>query len=515
MTAKPNHDTTTGPGPGMVYLVGAGPGDPDLITVRGAQLLDRCDALVYDSLVPPSLVAHSPAAEKHYVGKTQGGHALSQDEITQLLVELALRPDGPRVIVRLKGGDPYVFGRGGEEALACREAGVPFEVVPGVTAGVAAPAYAGVPVTHRSISRGVIFYTGHLAHGNLEHLPWKALAESGFTLVSYMGVSTVGEIARRLMAHGLSADTPAAMVQEGTTPGQRSVTATLGTLQERAQQAGIRPPAVTVVGRVVGLAAVLEPQAPRPLAGKTVVLLKAEESSYDELEALRRLGARVIEAPVVRCVPAEDPAAARKQLEAVGGEDVVLFTSAVAARFFGEIWHQLPSRPQPQVLSASPTVSEAARRQGFEVTEGAGGRGSVVETLRAAGVPTDRTLWLPRSAAAGEGVLRSLAQAGYTTRPFTMYRAVPVPLPADVRSVLGGGRVDAVLFLSGSCVRAAVEAAPGLPQAAGVRFGAIGTLAARQADALGIHCHVVPDRPRLADLVEAVIADLSTGSEGL
>ena len=229
--------------PGKVFLVGAGPGDPDLITVRGAQLCQTCDALIHDSLVPPELVSSSPAAQKIYVGKTDGGHAMTQEEISQLIVDLATQPDGPQRIVRLKGGDPYVFGRGGEEALACQRASVPFEVVPGVTSGVAAPAYAGVPVTHRMISRGVIFFTGHLAKGNLEHLPWDHLAQSGFTLVSYMGVKTVNRITTRLVEGGLDPSTPAMMVQEGTTPGQRSVIGTVETIAELARQADIRPPA--------------------------------------------------------------------------------------------------------------------------------------------------------------------------------------------------------------------------------------------------------------------------------
>lgn len=532
--------------PGTVYLVGAGPGDPDLITVRGAQLLMDCDALVYDSLVSPALVSKSPAAEKIYVGKTQGGHSLTQDEITRLIVELALRPGGPRRILRLKGGDPYVFGRGGEEALACAEAGIPFEVVPGVTAGVAAPAYAGVPVTHRSLSRGVIFFTGHLAHGNLEHLPWASLARSGFTLVSYMGVSTMPEVCRRLMGEGLAADTPAMVVQEGTTPGQRSVRGTVADIAELALRAGIRSPAVTVMGRVVGLAETLGPQRPRPLAGKTVVLLKAEESSYEELETLRQAGARVIEASVVRCVPVEDPGATRAEIESIGKEDVVLFTSAVAARFFGELWHTLPTRPHPQVVAASPTVRAAALQQGFAVSgnlgeagrsaghapavqslrhaavsgdrfavsgdQGKAGRSAghapAVESLRHAAVSADRMVWLPRSLAAGEALLASVREAGYRVRPLPIYRAVPVPLPADVRSLLAGGRVDAVLFLSGSTVRAALDAAPGLKGASQVIFGAVGPLAARQAEAHGIRCQVVPARSTVADLVEALMTTL-------
>lgn len=488
--------------PGKVYLVGAGPGDPDLITVRGQQLLQCCDALVYDSLVSPSLVSGCPAPLKHYVGKTQGGHALTQEEITRLLVDLAIRPGGPERIVRLKGGDPFVFGRGGEEALACQQAGVGFEVVPGVTAGVAAPAYAGVPVTHRSLSRGLVLFTGHLAHGNLEHLPWKALADSGFTLVSYMGVSTLPEIVRRLVAEGLSPDTPAMVVQEGTTPGQRSVSAPLGELPAEARRAGIRAPAVTVVGPVVGLGQALGPQAPRPLAGKTVVLLKAEESSYPELDAMRREGARVIEAPVLRCVAVPDCGGLEVALGAIRGEDVVLLTSAVAARFFGEAWHRQPSRPQPQVIAAARSVREAALRQGLEVVDLPEAQGdSPDQVLTAAGVPRDRTVWLPRSEAAGLVTVEAVERAGYRARPLPIYRVAPVPLPADVAALLGSGRADAVAFLSGTTVRAALSAAPGLRACQGVLFGAVGPVAAQVASELGIQCQVVPHKARVADLI--------------
>lgn len=501
-------------GPGKIYLVGAGPGDPDLITVRGAQLCQSCDALVYDSLVPAELVANSPALRKIYVGKTEGGHTMTQDEITRLLVDLAHEPGGPRRIVRLKGGDPYVFGRGGEEALACREAGVPLEVVPGVTAGVAAPAYAGVPVTHRRTSRGVIFFTGHLAHGNLDHLPWAQLATSGFTLVSYMGVSTLEQIAARLVEAGLAPDTPAMVVQEGTTPGQRSVCAPLSQLAERARAAGIRPPAVTVIGQVVSLAETLGPQRPRPLAGKTVVLLKAEESSYSELAPLRRAGARVIEVSVVRCVQSPHPEEVETGLLAMRGEHVVFFRSAAAARFFGDAWRKLSGRPQPRLIAGSPTVRDALLRQGFDVVYTEQGRVGALETLRGAAVAPGTTVWMPRSTGAGTETPRELEAAGFSPRLLRVYETKHVPVPNDVRSILSSGRVDAVLFLSGSCARAAAVAAPhlGRQQDRPVLFGAVGPLTARAASEVGIHCEVVPDLPRVADLVDAVLTQMIPGS---
>jgi uroporphyrinogen III methyltransferase / synthase len=491
-----------------VYLVGAGPGDPDLITVRGAQLCQTCDVLVYDSLVAPELVTSSPAAEKIYVGKTDGGHAMSQEEITDLLVDLAQKPDGPRRIVRLKGGDPYVFGRGGEEALACHRAGVPFEVVPGVTAGVAAPAYAGVPVTHRMISRGVIFFTGHLAKGNVEHLPWQHLAQSGFTLVSYMGVKTVERITGQLIAGGLDPATPAMMVQEGTTPGQRSVTGTVETIAALARSADIRPPAVTVIGKVVSLAAELGPQQPRPLAGKTVVLLKAEESSYDELTPLRRAGARVVEVPIVRCVAGTAQRDARAMVASLGPEDVVLFRSSAAARFFGQAWLAVNPGSQPRLVAGSPTVRDILRGFDFDVFFTEEHMAGAVEILHHAGVDSGAIIWLPRSASAGDRTVRVLKDQGFDPRPVPLYDTRPVPVPNDVRSLLATGRTDAVVFLSGSCVEAAVSAAPGLAalDPDQILFGAVGPLTAAVAEGIGIHCDVIPDRPRVGDLVEALLA---------
>jgi len=239
-----------GPSAGHVYLVGAGPGDPELLTLRGARLVGGADALVYDNLVSPAIVELAPAAaERHYVGKKASDHTLPQEEINRLLVRLAR--DGKRV-VRLKGGDPFIFGRGGEEIEALIEAGITVEVVPGVTAAAGIAAYAGIPLTHRDHSRSVVFTTGFLKDGALD-LDWPMLARPGQTLVIYLGISRLAEICRELVAHGLPATTPAGVVERGTTPAQRVATGTLATLADVVSDAGIRPPALTVVGDVVGL----------------------------------------------------------------------------------------------------------------------------------------------------------------------------------------------------------------------------------------------------------------------
>ena len=250
----------------MVYLVGAGPGDPGLITVKGLSLLRRADVVVYDQLASPELLKEAPAgAELLYVGKKAGAHAVPQGGINALLVQ---RARAGLTVVRLKGGDPFVFGRGGEEAEELAAAGIPFEVVPGVTSAVAVPAYAGIPVTHRRYTTLVTFITGHEdPTKEASTIPWAALGQNPGTLVFLMGVKNLAENCRRLVSAGRAPETPAAVIQSGTTLTQRTVVGTLATIADRAREADIKPPAVLVVGGVVELAASLKWWENRPLWG--------------------------------------------------------------------------------------------------------------------------------------------------------------------------------------------------------------------------------------------------------
>lgn len=251
-TAKMTKENTL-PG-GKVWLVGAGPGDPDLLTLKAARLIGLADVLVYDNLVGPGIIDLArPEARRIYAGKIASNHTLPQDAINELLVQLA--QEG-LAVVRLKGGDPFIFGRGGEELETLAAAGIPFEVVPGVTAAAGCAAYAGFPLTHRDHAQAVVFVTGHLKDNTVD-LDWPALARPGQTLVFYMGIGAAGEICRQLIAHGLPAETPAAVIRKGTLPEQQTLLATLATLAERIDEREIKPPALIVVGSVVGLHAKL------------------------------------------------------------------------------------------------------------------------------------------------------------------------------------------------------------------------------------------------------------------
>ena len=310
---------------GTVYLVGAGPGDPGLITRRALDLIAEADVILYDRLIPAGALDNArPDADLRYVGKRPGEPAVGQDEIGRTLIELAR---AGRSVVRLKGGDPFVFGRGGEEAQALAEAGVPFEVVPGVTAGVAAPAYAGIPVTHRDDASAVAFVTGHEDPDKpASTLDWRAVAAFPGTLVLYMGTRNLETIARSLIEAGRPADQPAAVVAHGTHPDQRTVTGALGEIAQRAAEAGLEPPAVTVVGDVARLRDELAWFERRPLQGRSVVVTRARAQASELAARLRALGAEAVEAPAIRIEPRESEELDRA-LEGIEGYSLVCLTS--------------------------------------------------------------------------------------------------------------------------------------------------------------------------------------------
>jgi len=320
-----------------VYLVGAGPGDPGLITVKGAEALGRADAVVYDFLANRALLALAkPGAETYFVGKQAGYHSLPQEEINALLVKLWKAGSN---VVRLKGGDPFVFGRGGEEALELSKSKIPYEVIPGVTAGLSGLAYAGIPATHRGVSVSATLVTGHEnPDKEMSDLDWKALALPHGTLIVYMGVKNLPHITRELMAGGLDADTPAALVRMATFAEQKVLVSTVGKISEEAAASGMRPPALLCVGKVVELRKKLNWFESLPLFGKKIVITRPREQCEKQRKALETLGAQVVEHPAIRIEPPEDFADLDASIRTLSDFDFVIFTSTNAVnRFMGRV----------------------------------------------------------------------------------------------------------------------------------------------------------------------------------
>src|ERR1019366_9534056 len=283
--------------PAKVYLVGAGPGDPELITCRGRRILEQADSVLYDHLAPAALLELAPPhAERLYVGKKKSVHAFSQEEVVRMLIERVRRG---LTVVRLKGGDPFLFGRGGEEAEALAEAGIPFEIIPGVTSALGIAAYSGVPLTHRGQSRAVTFVTGH----DVDAADWSKVGQAD-TLVIFMGLTAFAEIARELVRHGRSAETPAMAVRWATRPDQETLTGTLATLPASIVQSGMKPPATIIVGEVVRLREKLNWYEQLPLFGKQIVVTRAKGQADALSTRLRALGAGVIELPPIAIQPA-------------------------------------------------------------------------------------------------------------------------------------------------------------------------------------------------------------------
>lgn len=287
---------------GVCYLIGAGPGDPGLVTLRGAECLHEADVIYYDYLAAPELLKHAKdEAEIIYVGKSAGKHTLSQEEITKAVVTSV---KNGKIVARLKGGDPFIFGRGGEEATALAEAGLSFEIIPGVTAAVAASAYAGIPLTHRGISTSVTFVTGHeTPEKGVVQTNWQALANSGDTICIYMGVANIGTIASKLIEYGRADSEPVAVIRRGTTSEHITLTGNLGNIAEKIEQAGLRPPAMIVIGRVVDLRKQIGWFEDKPLLGKRVVVTRTREQASKLVDELRSMGAVTLEIPAIRIVP--------------------------------------------------------------------------------------------------------------------------------------------------------------------------------------------------------------------
>jgi uroporphyrinogen III methyltransferase / synthase len=479
---------------GVVYLVGAGPGDPGLMTRRSLELIASADVILHDRLIPPgALEGARPDAELRYVGKEPGAPAIEQEELNAQLVELGR---AGRRVVRLKGGDPFVFGRGGEEAEALAAAGVAFEVVPGVTAGVAAPAYAGIPVTHRDAASAVAFVTGHEdPEKEGSALDWEALARFPGTLVFYMGVRNLSLISERLRAAGCDSQQPAAVVARGTMSGQRTVTGPLAQIAERVDEAGLGPPAITVIGPVAGLRDALAWLERRPLHGQIVGVTRARAQASELAARLRELGAQVLETPAIRIEP-RSVLLARPETY-----DLICFTSPNGVRVYFEALGR-DARALAGTTVAAIGLGTAAELEGHGIRADIVPERFVAEGLLEA-LPDVRgmSVLVARAAGARDVLPDGLRQRGASVHVLPLYDTVAEPIGRDA---LEGATY--VTFTSSSTVRFFLDGGGTLPD--GARVVSIGPVTSATLREHGIEAHAEAEQHDIDGLVRAILEDV-------
>jgi uroporphyrinogen III methyltransferase/synthase len=537
----------TPPASGRAYLVGAGPGDPGLLTARALELIAAADVILYDRLIPSAALDGARAdAELLFVGKG-GGESVPQAQTEALIVQ---RARAGRTVVRLKGGDPFVFGRGGEEALALRAAGIPYEIVPGVSAGVAAPAYAGIPVTHRGSSSAVAFVTGHLRAGSgplgdaadQEGAPgdaadtrgeapasaspddgndgdeepgfdWAALAAFPGTLVLYMSVRRLAAIAAALIDAGRPASEPVAVIERGTLPAQRTVVGTLATIAERARAADVRAPAIAVVGPVAALAEQLAWLDPRPLAGLSVAVTRARAQASELARRLQELGARVVQAPVIRLVPLPGPA------PDLAPYDLVCLTSPVGvATLFERLARGAPPRDArafagKSVAAIGPGTADALAGRGIvaDIVPERSVAEALVEALADVTPPVRRAL-IARASEGRDVLPDALRARGAQVDVLALYETIADAPPAHVlREAL---LADYTTFTSSSTVRFFLQAAAAGSTDTGsvslspdTRIVSIGPVTSEALREHGLQPHVEAQRHDIDGLVDALLAD--------
>jgi uroporphyrinogen III methyltransferase/synthase len=509
---------------GRVILVGAGPGDPDLVTVRGVTALRAADVVVYDALASQALLDLAPpGAERINVGKR--GHdepTLPQDQTTALLIERARRG---RTVVRLKGGDPFVFGRGGEEASALAAAGIPFEVVPGISSVIGVLSYAGIPITDRRHSASFAVVTGHKDPTRVSaEIRWDELATAADTLVVLMGMRNLESIVGRVLEGGRSPETPSAAVMGGTLPTQRVVEAPLRELPDRVREAGLGAPAVVVIGDVVRLREELAWYERRPLFGKRVLVTRAADQAAEMLAAFREAGAEAVSMPMIQIEAPDDFGPVDAALDRIGSYDVLLVTSANAIRRFAEratARGRSLSGLSATVVCVGPKSAEATVAAGLPVhtipAERFDAQG-MLDAIEKHLPPTGRRFLLPRAAGARDTLPEGLRAAGAAVDAVTVYRNVAPEADAPaLRKRLMAGGLDALTFTSPSTVRHFLQLLDEEARRAARRclVAAIGPVTAEALRKEGLGPDVVPERASAPELVAALArAFQATGAGG-
>ena len=500
---------------GKVYLVGAGPGDAGLLTLRGRECIERADVVVYDNLVNPALLKYArPDAELIFAGKTSKKHTLTQDETNALLVKQAT--DG-KTVTRLKGGDPFVFGRGGEEAEELQKAGIEFEVVPGISSSIAAPAYAGIPVTHRELASAFMVITGH-EDPTKENtsVNWAQVAAFSGTRVIMMGVERVGTIAAELIAHGCPPGTPVAMVRWGTTGQQQTIDGTLATIGQIAEQKNFKPPGVTVVGEVARLREKLNWFERRPLFGKRIVVTRSREQASELVRRLNELGADVLEIPTIRIKPPKNASPLRDAIKHIGSYDWLVFTSPNGVDAFFREFFQLHDDARELGLTKIATIGEVTAQkisgmhlavdlQPAEFTSEA-----LLEEFKKTVSCENLKFLLPRADLADERLARGLEDLGAIVDDLDAYQTVPDDEDRNGhRARLLAEGADLVTFTSSSTVMnfaKLVDVTALRRQFPQMRFVSIGPQTTQAAMAQGLEIAVEAKVHTIPGLVKAILA---------
>jgi uroporphyrinogen III methyltransferase/synthase len=502
-----------------VYLVGAGPGDTGLLTLKGKACIEVADVIVYDYLSADELLKYARKdAELIYAGKKGGDHTLTQTQINALLVEKAKQG---HIVTRLKGGDPFIFGRGGEEIEALIEEGLAFEVVPGVTSAIAAPAYAGIPLTHRKFTSTVTFITGHEDPEKKDSsINWKALAENGGTLVFLMGVKNLPNIIHRLAENGMNTDTPAALVRWGTTVRQQAVTGTLSTIIENVKAAGLKAPCIIVVGEVVSLREKMKWFENRPLFGKKIVVTRARAQASDMIARLTDLGAECLEYPVIKTVPLQNFSLLDTAITTLDTYDWIIFTSVNGVEFFFnrllEKGYDARALGNLRTACIGPVTAERLKSYGIntDILPESYRAESIVEAFNAETVSGKRIL-LPRAAEARPILPEELAKMGAAINEIAVYHTIDDTENADplIRQ-LEQKEIDLITFTSSSTVTNFKKIIPkdrfdSLLK--NVTIASIGPITSETAKKTGFSIHVEASSYTIPGLCDAIVGHYQKG----
>jgi uroporphyrinogen III methyltransferase/synthase len=496
-----------------VYLVGAGPGDPGLITVKGQECIQNADIIIYDYLASPALLKHaSKSAELIYVGKKGGDHTLSQDEINALIIEKAKTGS---IVCRLKGGDPFIFGRGGEEAEVLVKKGIPFEVVPGVTSAVAAAAYAGIPLTHRKLTSTVAFVTGHEdPYKDESSIDWESLAKGIGTLVFFMGVKNLPDITQKLIANGKLPETPVAVIRWGTTPNQQTVTGTLDNISNRVKEVGLKSPAIITVGEVVSLRPLLKWFENRPLLGKRIVVTRARAQASDMIKQLSDLGAECLEFPTIKVTPPDDIRPLNQAIARLVDYDWIVFTSVNGVKFFFDrlfaIGKDVRALHHLRIAAIGPVTAEKLGNFGLksDIIPDTYRAEAVVDAFKKVALNRKKIL-LPRAKEARPILPEQLRKMGAEVDEVTAYLTQKDQGNTDkLIKHLEEHSIDLITFTSSSTVKNFKSLLPAndfdkLIQ--DVTIASIGPITADTAKEMGFKIHIVADAYTIPGLCEAIV----------